>query len=912
MTYSELRDVGKTLFFQHLASYHYTRTGILPSFRILERPTEDKPWPQGVFNNALWEHHKKVFIPWLLVEPLAESSEDEMDTNECGVPSKRRAQSPTSDENGSAGPDRNKRCHDPSTPVPTSTGQPRSAEYIQQKIDEYNDSDEMKELNKKIAEHHYRHQESLKRAERLILEQSTTIDQLKSQLSNMSTVAKSSPTVLDDSWPPSASSIIQMDRTLPVGSTAVTESMSQEQRALSPSSQCVSDRLLGGSIANLGVEVFTGFSCNNTENWIRRFEIKCKAALASCLRAFPSYCDDKTYMFLQGMKGLPTIDMVSPAISHLDLWNQLKIVIIKQFAGESDQQLLTEELYRRKQLSGESVGAYATELTVLGSRLNPPWTPIMIKPVLIKGLDPAIVDRFPKLTGDESFSWVIDQARYWESRRELQEQQIIKREARGSLHVMDAVPSHSSDEEQDQSRHRLAAFTKKPCFKPYLDRAAPTQEHWDRRASQSKTSNQRPYDGTLQCRQCGRVGHSSSTCLGKLAGRTPRDPSTYIQTQGTKLCSFDKHHSAAVSGFARDADQNWVHVAMLADSGADENFITSSFVQRLKLGPNSSKSIEYKDGSNKSCSTLGSLTLKIRLHVNVFFHAKFHIIETCPYEVILGPALAIKNGSFDFRSRSLQFPGGITIPSASAVPAELANDQLAIATFLAGKHTNSLNSEMLDDLIEECLKKWHTGPSQMTQYNGHFSYWVQHVTSGVKHRVRYLHTTLAPESTQIKYRGVSSQKEGERSESPVLIPPLRSNMKHKSTSMSTFSSVPASTSPGQSSLLPAPTILHIDPDHRFSQSEVDATIGNPFSPHFKDTLRVDSSSTSPGTHNKLTEPLVTQITPSGRSVVVPTRYLNMFLAFQTPGHLQPGASTPDARERGWSDVTSVTAAFACK
>ena len=75
---------------------------------------------------------------------------------------------------------------------------------------------------------------------------------------------------------------------------------------------------------------------------------------------------------------------------------------------------------------------------------------------------------------------------------------------------------------------------------------------------------------------------------------------------------------------------------MLADSGADENFITSSFVQRLKLGPDSAKAIEYKDGSNKMCTTMGSLKVKIRLHQNVFFFATFHIIETCPYEVILG------------------------------------------------------------------------------------------------------------------------------------------------------------------------------------------------------------------------------------------------------------------------------------
>ena len=719
ITWLDLLEAGKRHYFQRAASECYVRTGILPSFRIKEQATADNPWSTDDFDSILWEQHKKITIPWVMIEPVLDLSEDDMDTAQGGAPTKRRAQSPVPDVDGTSGPDRNKRRQDTPEPVPTPSCQPRSAEYIQQKIDEYHNSPAEIILRKKIAILHQRHQDSLKLSEQLINDQTTPIEQLQSRLSIMSTAEKTTaPTIeqlqlqlasmmaaakptapaLNESWPPSASSIIQLEQTLAANKSSAAESFTLDQSASVASSARISDRLLSGNITNLGIEVFAGFTCANTVNWIRRFEIKCKSALASELRAFPSYCDDNTYQFLQGMQGLPTLDMVSSTVSAHDLWEQLKVVLLRTFAVESDQQALTEELYRRKQLGGETVGAFATQLTSLGSRLSPPWTAAMLKPVLIKGLNPAIFEKFPRLSGEETFSWIIEQARYWEARLTAHGDRIIKREAMGSLHVMNPVREQESDEEPNESQPHLAAFNKRPDhkFKPRFN-----SKGLGPASTQPKLPplpNELPYSDRFPCSHCGRIGHSSAHCRGKAAGRPPWPGIKH--KAGVKLCSFNKQHSAAVSGFARDLDRNWVHVAMLADSGADENFVTSSFIKRLRLKPVSLKPMEYRDGSDKVCHTAGSVELKIRLHQNVFFYATFHIIETCPYEVILGPALAIRNGSFDFRSRSLRFPGGIVIPSAAALPAELDGlpiDHPAMATFFAGKHTNGAEDDFLDD-----------------------------------------------------------------------------------------------------------------------------------------------------------------------------------------------------------------------
>ena len=648
LTWSELFGFGKRHWFQKAVGNYYKSHTTEPSFRIIPLPPNRDRYPRAMrFAATVREVHDDYTLLW---ERVGESESDSDSDMSCGTaPTKRRADSPGLDHDNDVGPTRNKRCQDPNWDDSSAITSSSSAKTYEQML---RDADQ-------------RHRKSLEQskgilsdAQQMITEQYSIIEQLRNQLIRPTTPTSTNAGVLDDSWPQTAHNILQMDRTSTSNISQQSERSTNDTSASTSLVPRVSEKLLNGNITNLGVEPFTGFKCNNTLNWIRRFEIKCKSALASPLRAFPSYCEDKTYHFLQSIKGLPNIDMISDTVSSLELWQALKIILNNTFTSTVDAQSLIEELYARRQLGGEDVGTYVTELSALGARLVPPWTAAMLKPLLIKGLDTRIFEKFPKLDGSETFNWVIDQARYWEARLEQLGERTIRREAMGTLHVMDPISVDNTDDESSQHRPHLAAFNK---FSPRGASGRPNARSSQRGRSDRPTSDRHnrpnrlyatpgepPYNDKLQCRHCGRVGHGSAHCRQRAAERPAVSRSSIREAPNVKLCSFDKRHSAAVSGFARDADRNWIHSAMLADSGADENFVTAAFAQRLKLKVSTTKTIEYRDGSNKLCNSIGSVKIKIRLHLNVFFHAFFHVIETCPYEVILGPALAICNGLSTF------------------------------------------------------------------------------------------------------------------------------------------------------------------------------------------------------------------------------------------------------------------------
>ena len=187
----------------------------------------------------------------------------------------------------------------------------------------------------------------------------------------------------------------------------------------------------------------------------------------------------------------------------------------------------------------------------------------------------------------------------------------------------------------------------------------------------------------------------------------------------------------------------------------------------------------------------------------------------------------------------------------------------------------------------------HTGPYQVTQLNAHFCYWVQHVHTGARYRVHFDHITLAPEATQLKYRSLLKRGEGERSESPRLMAPLHPHLGQHPSVIVSNGSEPSSSTSEHSATPSTPITPTMAVEPHVSTTTRPVSVVNPFGATFKDTLRHSSSTL----HNNQTEPTTTQTTRSGRAVVVPTRYLNMFLTFQAPGYLVPVASSSDAEER---------------
>ena len=156
--------------------------------------------------------------------------------------------------------------------------------------------------------------------------------------------------------------------------------------------------------------------------------------------------------------------------------------------------------------------------------------------------------------------------------------------------------------------------------------------------------------------------------------------------------TYSSKRSALVAGHVRNNVSVFIPVPMLADSGADDNFITSKLADYLGALINSQVILEYVDGSSTRCRSLGNTSLVIQLHPSIIFRATFHVIANCPFDIVLGPALAIPRAVFDFHTRSLRFKGGVTVPSIDAFPSEVADLPLGhptVAAFASGVYNDS-------------------------------------------------------------------------------------------------------------------------------------------------------------------------------------------------------------------------------
>ena len=474
------------------------------------------------------------------------------------------------------------------------------------------------------------------------------------------------------------------------GPNEVSTVMSSTSHSLQPSTARPS-----GNVTQLNIEPFAGYNCKDVSNWFRRFSIAVRVVRADPLEVFPLYCDPDVYQYLElCVSGFPNADMVSGLKSAKDVWSDLQRIVLSTFSVSRDQAALEKELLERNQRIGESVGEFASTISLMAAKMQPPWSADRIKSTFFSLLNKRICARFSKLSGAETLQWMVEQARHWESQIICEDEERRAAEATGNLFAMSSNSYQAQLEEGELSNQtHLAAFNSRfnagrgqNPNRMSLGRGA-QRGRGVRGMSSGTTARSQPRDSLMRCHHCGIMGHKASECRKKLAGLPPAIKKE-DRPAGAKLCSIASKQSALIAGFVRNVDRSYVYSQMLVDSGADANFVTSKFVSSIGLKVSPNDAIDYVDGSNSKCRSLGTIVLSLRLHHKVFFKAVFQVITTCPFDVILGPALGIPHAVFDFHSRALLLPGNVSLPTANAYPEELVDLPLGhpkLVAFFSGE-----------------------------------------------------------------------------------------------------------------------------------------------------------------------------------------------------------------------------------
>ena len=464
------------------------------------------------------------------------------------------------------------------------------------------------------------------------------------------------------------------------------------------------------NISHMNVDKFNGHACRNTKHWIEHFENTALAMGASPLRAFSVYCDPNVYRTLRVMEGIPTFQMVSPEQTEDMLWEEIKTTLHKCYVKKISYQTATLQLTSRHQRAPEeNVSQFAGELIALASQIEPPWPKSRIAEIFMENMDPAVSSKMGIIKGTESFHELLELAQLWEQKIRREQEKVLAREATGMLSLTARTDNDCLDERirlqlAAFSRPKASVFNKPPIVKRPIRLSDSNGTRRDFKPRTPKPEGEPPWNGNFRCVHCGKRGHPSKFCRAKAAGSVatydPRRTPESDKVENVKLCSYSAKTSALVKGYVRNSDRNYIYSPMLADSGADADFVSERMVRRLGLKIDPETAIEYKDGSDRTCRGLGTVILTVRLHLNVSFRTYFQVIPACPHDIILGPALAIHRGWFDFYSRTLKFPGEITIPSANPTPFkfdDIPNVETSLATFAGEEPIEYVDPDFADD-----------------------------------------------------------------------------------------------------------------------------------------------------------------------------------------------------------------------
>ena len=159
------------------------------------------------------------------------------------------------------------------------------------------------------------------------------------------------------------------------------------------------------------------------------------------------------------MSGFPNADMVSGLKSAKDVWSDLQRIVLSTFSVSRDQAALEKELLERNQRIGESVGEFASTISLMAAKMQPPWSADRIKSTFFSLLNKRICARFSKLSGAETLQWMVEQARHWESQIICEDEERRAAEATGNLFAMSSNSYQAQLEEGELSNQtHLAAF----------------------------------------------------------------------------------------------------------------------------------------------------------------------------------------------------------------------------------------------------------------------------------------------------------------------------------------------------------------------------------------------------------------------------------------------------------------------
>ena len=175
----------------------------------------------------------------------------------------------------------------------------------------------------------------------------------------------------------------------------------------------------------------------------------------------------------------------------------------------------------------------------------------------------------------------------------------------------------------------------------------------------------------------------------------------------------------------------------------------------------------------------------------------------------------------------------------------------------------------------------HTGPYRVVSCNGHFSYTIRHLQSGVALKAHYEHLTLASEDLQRKYRLHFEEVEEGGLDTSQTSPSILSQNALEPISTRLGLSPYANDSPAAVTSLPLP-----DAD-KSSIPYTTKTKANPSSRSFNSVATFE---------NDIEKHTISKTTRGGRTISIPKRYLTLFVSTMTGGKSRHRASSADEED----------------
>ena len=432
--------------------------------------------------------------------------------------------------------------------------------------------------------------------------------------------------------------------------------------------------------AAAGIEQFKGADTKDVKDYLRRFDTRMHCLGVSRVRTFVLCCADSVFQALCRHKDKHgrrlNFDTDRPSE-----WLRIRKTLIKLYHQPSNTVALYAELTHRKQLAGESVGAFSEALQNFGNKLR--LSELQLRGYLIQNMNPALRARLPIIKEAQSYRKILANAVYCERYLSQERADNESSAARGSIAAL--APVHDDPDAEAENFVAAIGPSNRPPSRFKSPRARPPAASAPSAPGQpSKWPPNDPKHKGLTCSNCNKLNHIAKVCRGPGGGghiprvrpqsiaKAPKEGEllSVCSGSGTVLLVPVQLSSLTADSSAPTPLPAPSTVTGMADCGASRTFIRRDVAERLGL-PFSPAHVprHFTIGDEGVLTTTGETHVCIQFTPQVSASSVCLVADKLPFDLIIGNDVwtATDGGIFPGR-RHIAFPGGIFVHAESYNP----------------------------------------------------------------------------------------------------------------------------------------------------------------------------------------------------------------------------------------------------